>query len=88
MNEVNFLATNTNILFKLMVPFWECVAYHSQSTLNNKFPISLQYLKENAKDEINFLPVDKFFKFLGSFYVWPGMPKLPKIQVYYLFEIS
>ena len=50
--------------------------------LNNKFAIFLQYLKENAKDEIDFLPVDKhqrFFKMILPFYVWPGMPKLSKI---------
>ena len=50
---------------------------------------SLQYLynkkklKENVKDEVDFLPADKCQMFpqidtiiLG---VWPGMPKLPKI---------
>ena len=30
------------------------VASHAQSTQNNKFAISLQYLKKNVKDEINF----------------------------------
>ena len=36
-----------------------CEVCHSQSILNNKFAIYLQYLKENAKDDIDFLPVDK-----------------------------
>ena len=30
-----------------------------QSTKYNQFAISLQYLKENMKDEVNFLPADK-----------------------------
>ena len=30
-----------------------------QSTKNNQFTISLQYLKENTKDEVDFLPADK-----------------------------
>ena len=30
-----------------------------QSTKYNKFTISLQYLKENMKDEVDFLPADK-----------------------------
>ena len=32
---------------------------HTHSTQNNKFAISLQYLKENVKDEVDFLPGDK-----------------------------
>ena len=31
---------------------------------NNKFAISLQYLKESVKDKVDFLPVDKHQKFL------------------------
>ena len=33
---------------------------HAQSTQNNKFAISLQYLRENVKD---FLPADKHQRF-------------------------
>ena len=35
------------------------LARHAQSTQSNKFTISLQYLKENVKDEVDFLPADK-----------------------------
>ena len=53
--------------------------------------ISLQYLKESMKHEVDFLPADKvnkgtsltlrlsskwYYHFRG---MWPGMPKLPKI---------
>ena len=31
---------------------------HAQS-MENKFTISLQYIKENVKDKVDFLPVDK-----------------------------
>ena len=34
------------------------------STQNNKFLISLQYLKKNVKDQVGLLPVDKHQKFL------------------------
>ena len=37
-----------------------CVARHAQ----RKFAISLQYLKENLKDEINSLPANKYHRFL------------------------
>ena len=43
----------------LIVSFWVCVASHAESTINNKFAISLQYDKENVKDEVDFLSADK-----------------------------
>ena len=87
-NEVIFLTTNTKIFYKLIASLWLYVTCHFQSIINNKFAIFLHYLKENEKDEIDFLRIDKFFKFLVTFCVYPGMPKLPKIQVCYFFEIS
>ena len=36
-----------------------CVAKHAQITQNNKFSISLQYLKEEMSDEVDFLHTDK-----------------------------
>ena len=36
-----------------------CVTRHSQSTQNNKFAISLQYLKKELSDEVDFLHADK-----------------------------
>ena len=36
----------------------------AQSTQTSKFTISLQYLKENVKDEVDFLPADKHQRFL------------------------
>ena len=49
---------------KVLVMFWVCVAKHAQSTQNNKFAISLQYVRENLKDEVDFLPADKHQRFL------------------------
>ena len=37
---------------------------HAQSTRNNYSTISLQYRKENVKDEDDFLPADKHQSFL------------------------
>ena len=42
-----------------MVSLWVCTARQAISTKNNQFTISLQYLKENMKDEVDFLPADK-----------------------------
>ena len=38
----------------------------AQSTQNSKFAIPLQYLKENGKNEVNFLLADKHQKFLKN----------------------
>ena len=35
------------------------LARHAQITLNNKFPISLQYLQKELSDEVDFLHADK-----------------------------
>ena len=50
------LEINTKIFYELMVSRWVYAAFHSQSTQNSKFAMSLQYLKENVKNEIDFLP--------------------------------
>ena len=51
---------NIKVFCKMIVSHWVCIARHAQSTQK----ISLQYLKENVKDEIDFLPVDKHQRFL------------------------
>ena len=53
----SFLKVDTTII-------WVCVVRHAQSAQNNNFVISLQYLKENLKDEVDFPPVDKSRRFL------------------------
>ena len=63
------------------------VARHAQSTQNNKFAISLQYLKENVKDKVNLLATDKRQRFLQIETIIlgvcgrPVMPKLPKVII-------
>ena len=47
-----------------MVSLWVWLARHVQSTQNKKSAISLQYLKENMKDEAYLLPADKRQRFL------------------------
>ena len=63
-DEVDFcLQINTKVFYKMTVSLWVCVARQAQSTKNNQFTISLQYLKENMKDEVDFLPADKCWRF-------------------------
>ena len=60
----------------MIVSFWVCVARQAQSTKNNQLTRSLQYLKENMKDEVDFLPtvegknLEAIFKLILSFLVF------------------
>ena len=42
------------VFYNMIVSFWVCVASHAQTAQNNKFLVSLQYLIENLKDEVDF----------------------------------
>ena len=49
-----------------------CMARHAQSTQNNNFILSLQYLKENVKDGVDFsqlIVAKRFFKVMLSFFM-------------------
>ena len=74
------LQINLKVFYKMIVSLWVCIARQAQSTRNNQFTISLQYLKEKMKDEVDFLPADKWY---GQ-----AFPKFPKQQVCNLFAIS
>ena len=52
--EIDFLPVDTKLFYKLIVSLWLWIDRHAQSTQNNRFMISLQYLKENVKDEVDF----------------------------------
>ena len=60
-----FLCQQINMkVFCKVIVFWMYVTRFVQSTQNNKFEISLQYLKDNEKNEVEFLLVDKHQRFL------------------------
>ena len=59
------LQINTKDFYKLIVPLWVCTDRHAQSIQNNKLTISLQYLKVNMKDEVDFLPEDNVKDFFS-----------------------
>ena len=71
-NKFFFLQINTKSFYKLIVSLWVCMARHAESTQNNNFIISLQYLKEHVKDGVDFSPliiVKRFFKVILSFFM-------------------
>ena len=62
-DEAEFLpADKHEIFYKMVITLGE-LARQAESTKNNQFTISLQYLKENMKDEVHFLPADKCWRF-------------------------
>ena len=71
----------TKIFYKMIVSLWVCIFMHAQSAWDNKFTISLQYLKKNKRWSW-FLPVDNCQKFLQSDTIILDvcMPKLSKIK--------
>ena len=79
------LQINTHVFYKMIVSLQRSVARRAQSSKSNQFTISLQYIKENMKDEVNFLPADKrwrFFQTDTSFQVCgQACPKYIKQQV-------
>ena len=46
---------NMEVFYKLILSFWVCVTKQTQSTQNSKFAISLQHLKKDVSDEVDFL---------------------------------
>ena len=63
--EIDFLPADKHKHFlQSILSLWMCIDRHAQSTQHNKFIISLQYLKENVKDEVSF--ADNCQRFLQS----------------------
>ena len=58
------LQINIKVFYKVIVSLWVYVARHAQSIQNDRFTIPLQYVKENVKNEVNFLLADKRQMFL------------------------
>ena len=50
---------NPKVFYKMIISLWVCITRQAQSTKNNQFTRFLQYLKDNMKDEVDFLPTDK-----------------------------
>ena len=78
-----YMLINIKDFFKLILSFSVCVTKHAQITQNNKFAISLQYVKKEVSDEVDFLHADKHESFLqidtmifdGHDQVFPKFPK-------------
>ena len=54
---------------------------HSQSSQNSKFAMSLQYLKKEVKDEVDFLHADKHQSFLKVYFNTLGIKVSYKVDI-------
>ena len=62
---MNFcMKININVFCRLIVSSLLVIARHAQSTQKSKFIKSLQYLKKEERDEVDFLHTDKYRTFL------------------------
>ena len=50
---------NIRVFYKLAILFSLVIAKHAHSTQNSKFVISLQYLYEEGRDEVDFLHANR-----------------------------
>ena len=78
MKSIFGMRINMEVFYKLILLF----SKHAQSTQNNKFAISLQYLKKDVSDEVDFLHVDKHRGLLQidtMILMQTSIPKIPKI---------
>ena len=57
------------------------MAKHSQSSQNSKFAMSLQYLKKEVKDEVDFLHADKHQSFLKVYFNTLGIKVSYKVNI-------
>ena len=57
---------NHKLSYKLILLFLMGVVRYVQSTQNNKFAISLQYLEKERRNDVDFLQEDKYQSLLQS----------------------
>ena len=63
---------NIKVFYKLVVSSLLIIARHAQSTQNNIFVISMQYLKKEDRDKVDFLHADKHQTILQVDTINPG----------------
>ena len=54
-----YMQVKMKIIYKLILWFLMGMVKHSQSSLNCKFAMSLQYLEKDVREEVDFLHADK-----------------------------
>ena len=81
------LQINTKIFYKILVSFWVCKQPCPKYS-NNKFTISLQFLKQIGKNEVSFSLADKHQGFLQIDTIILGVARHAQITQNNEFAIS
>ena len=71
------------VSYKLILLFLVDVAKDVRSTQNNKFAISLDYLRKEGRDEVDFLHVD-----INQTFLQVEVIKILKVTSFQIFAIS
>ena len=82
------LQKNRKVFYRMLVSFWVCISRFTQRTQNSQLAISLQYLKENGKNEVGFLFADKHQRFLQIDTIILGVARHAQITQNNKFSIS
>ena len=87
------LQINTKVFYKVIVSLWVCIARHAQKSQNSNCNIFA--VSQGKREGWNWFFASKWTsKFYSNWcyhflYVWPSMPKLPKIiSLLFLCNIS
>ena len=69
------------VIYKLIPASLVVIARYALSSQNNKFAISLKYLKKKGRDEVDFLHLYKYQSFLqvDTMHFGWHVPKVPNI---------
>ena len=68
-----------NVFSKLTISFFLLITSYLKSTQNSKFVISLQYLKKEGRDEVDFcmqININFSYRLILLIWAWSGIPKL------------
>ena len=63
MKLIFYMLINIKDFFKLILSFLVCVTRHAQITQNNKFAISLQYVRKKVSDQAQKSPTNLYYDF-------------------------
>ena len=82
MSDVDFcLLINMQGFFKLILSFYVCVSGYVQVTQNNKFAISLNYLKKEVSDKLIFcMQVSMKVSYKLILWYWLGWSSILKVS--------
>ena len=75
--QVDFNTLGIKVFYKVILSLLKSMIRHSQSTQSNKFVTSLQCLKKEVRDGVNFLHTDKHQSW--DYHLWRKWRDMSKV---------